>query len=244
MSDCCLTNLGCLQIPTTVIGSQGQAGAAGSVWRNGSGPPLDTLGVNGDYYVDTVTSDVYVKAAGVYTIALNIEGATGSQGGPGFTRVAYNLPDILSGSGGTSTPKTFVTIPVASTAMPQGEGSSLLLTFNVKTDNTAFNIERSIGITFGGQECISTFSNTIFISGGLLESQIKVEIIRNNTSDEAYVRLLVNGRDINGSISPYNESNFINGLDFTIANDFVIYGTQNATDTFIFSLFTVDKITA
>ena len=211
MSDCCLTNLGCLQIPTTVIGSQGQAGANGSVWLNGAGVPSNTLGNNGDYYINTDNGDVYVKAAGVYTIALNIEGAAGSQGEPGFSRVAYSLAPVNSGSG---SPKTFITESIASGDMPVTEGSSLLLTFNVKTNNTGNTLDRLIGIRFGGQECIVGLNNAVFISGGQLETQVKVEIIRNDTIDEAYVRVSFYGIDFGSGPISYNESNFISGLNF------------------------------
>jgi len=185
----------------------------------------------------TIASNVKVSPAGLK----GSTGASGSAGASGTTRVAYSLAPIDSGSG---SPKTFITESIASGDMPVTEGSSLLLTFNVKTNNTGNTLDRLIGITFGGQECIVGLSNKIFISGGQLETQVKVEIIRNDTIDEAYVRVSFYGIDFaNGPIS-YNESNFISGLDFTTANSFVIYGTQNASNTFTFDILTVDKITA
>jgi len=65
--------------PNTV----GPAGAAGSVWREGSGVPSNGLGVNGDFYLDDLTGDVYQKAAGVYSIVANITGPTGDTGSTG-----------------------------------------------------------------------------------------------------------------------------------------------------------------
>lgn len=55
-------------------GATGAAGAAGSVWRNGSGVPSNGTGVNGDYYLDTATGDVYLRSAGTYSVVANIKG--------------------------------------------------------------------------------------------------------------------------------------------------------------------------
>jgi hypothetical protein len=249
MSDCCLTNLGCLQIPTTVIGSQGQAGANGSVWRTGSGAPSNALGVNGDFYINSVNSDVYVKAAGVYTIALNIEGATGSQGGPGFARVAYSLADVLSGLGGTSTPKIFITQPVNAVDMPQTQGSSLVLTFNIRNEfnGTFLSTLQYIGVDFGGVSCIngSYLSSAIIISKVLFfEAQVKIEVIRGVNSTVGYSRVSFIGADPNGVTLTYTESNPLTGLNFGVLNNFEIRGKQVFENGFRFSTLTVDKIIA
>ena len=66
-------------------GPQGPAGVPGSVWRNGNGPPLDSLGNNGDYYLNDLTDNVYLRASSVYTIVANIGGAPGATGAPGPT---------------------------------------------------------------------------------------------------------------------------------------------------------------
>lgn len=64
-------------------GPTGATGAAGSVWREGTGAPSNGLGVNGDFYLDDATGDVYQKAAGAYTVVANIKGATGATGPEG-----------------------------------------------------------------------------------------------------------------------------------------------------------------
>ncbi len=66
-------------------GATGSAGAAGSVWRDGSGAPSNSLGANGDYYLDDATGNVYLKASGTYSIVANIKGATGATGATGST---------------------------------------------------------------------------------------------------------------------------------------------------------------
>jgi hypothetical protein len=59
-------------------GATGPTGPAGSVWRNGTGVPADSLGVNGDYYLDDATGNVYLKTSGTYAIVANIQGPAGS----------------------------------------------------------------------------------------------------------------------------------------------------------------------
>lgn len=61
-------------------GTNGADGAPGSVWRDGSGVPSNGLGINGDYYLDTATGDVYEKIAGAYALQGNIKGAPGDSG--------------------------------------------------------------------------------------------------------------------------------------------------------------------
>jgi hypothetical protein len=69
--------------PQGNTGNTGSAGADGAVWRTGSGVPSDGLGVNGDFYLDTATSNVYKKVTGAYALQCNIKGATGSTGSTG-----------------------------------------------------------------------------------------------------------------------------------------------------------------
>jgi len=65
------------------VGPAGPPGAPGSVWRDGSGVPLNSLGADGDYYLNDLTGDVYHRAASIYSIVSNIEGAAGAPGAPG-----------------------------------------------------------------------------------------------------------------------------------------------------------------
>lgn len=61
-------------------GTPGPQGTPGSVWRNGSGVPSNSLGINGDYYLDNDTGQVYQKIANVYQPVANIKGADGTNG--------------------------------------------------------------------------------------------------------------------------------------------------------------------
>lgn len=83
-----LTNDDFIEFPVSV-GPAGTNGTNGSVWRNGSGAPSNSLGANGDYYLNTTNSDVYLKSTGTYSIVTNIKGATGNNGanGKGITSI-------------------------------------------------------------------------------------------------------------------------------------------------------------
>jgi hypothetical protein len=48
-------------------GPPGPAGAPGAVWYNGAvSPPPPAVGINGDYYLNTVDGDVWYKSGGVW----------------------------------------------------------------------------------------------------------------------------------------------------------------------------------
>jgi hypothetical protein len=66
-------------------GPQGPQGTPGSVWRNGNGAPANSLGANGDYYLDDTNGNVWLRAASAYTVISNIQGPTGATGVAGVT---------------------------------------------------------------------------------------------------------------------------------------------------------------
>jgi len=78
----------------------GPAGAPGSVWRDGTGVPSNALGIDGDYYLDHSTGDVYLRTGGTYSVVANVKGPAGSNGtnGTNGTNGANGLT-VLSGAG-------------------------------------------------------------------------------------------------------------------------------------------------
>ena len=89
-------------MPTMSKGTPGAAGAAGSpgtIWRHGSGAPSNSLGVDGDFYVDTVTDFYYQRASGVYTQVGALKGDTGAAGATGATGAAGSSPVVTFGTG-------------------------------------------------------------------------------------------------------------------------------------------------
>lgn len=65
-------------------GPTGVAGTAGSVWRNGSGAPSNTLGLNGDYYLNTLTGEAYLRNLGAYGFVASLKGPSGTNGTNGI----------------------------------------------------------------------------------------------------------------------------------------------------------------
>lgn len=66
-------------------GTPGTNGAPGSVWYEGTGAPSAGTGINGDFYLDVATGNVYQKASGSWTLQGNIKGPQGNTGATGAT---------------------------------------------------------------------------------------------------------------------------------------------------------------
>lgn len=83
MSDSSTIDVGAVVGPPGANGSNGTNGtngAPGSVWREGSGVPSNSLGSDGDFYLDGDTGNVYQRASGTYSVVCNIKGPTGATG--------------------------------------------------------------------------------------------------------------------------------------------------------------------
>jgi hypothetical protein len=77
-------------------GTPGPQGTPGSVWRNGSGPPSNSVGINGDYYLNNDNGFVFQKVANVYTQVAVIKGADGTNGTNGSVWYASNGAPVSS----------------------------------------------------------------------------------------------------------------------------------------------------
>lgn len=80
-------------------GAPGTNGANGATWRSGSGVPTNSLGENGDFYLNTTTYDVLHKSSEVYVVVCNIKGLKGDAGNDGANGAgqltAQNINDAL-----------------------------------------------------------------------------------------------------------------------------------------------------
>lgn len=102
-------------------GAPGQDGKDGTSFRNGQGAPADTLGINGDTYLDYLTYDLYIKENGHWIKVGNIS----SGGGTPTPVTTYNVNfDANGGSGSMSdvstTNATYV-LPECDFVAPLGE---------------------------------------------------------------------------------------------------------------------------
>lgn len=68
----------------------------GTIWRDGAGVPFNSLGINGDYYLNDTTGDVYLKTTGTYSIVANIHGTNGVT--PVITGTSITSTLIATGS--------------------------------------------------------------------------------------------------------------------------------------------------
>lgn len=59
--------------------------SSGTTWYSGSGVPGGGTGADGDFYLRTSNGDVYVKAAGTWSVTANLTGPTGATGTTGAT---------------------------------------------------------------------------------------------------------------------------------------------------------------
>jgi hypothetical protein len=96
---------------TQWVESAGTAGATGggTVWWSGTGLPSDVSGKDGDFYLHTLSGDVYEKAAGHYNLKVNLrgqQGEPGPQGAAGATGIqgVAGAPGIQGPTGPPGTP--------------------------------------------------------------------------------------------------------------------------------------------
>lgn len=89
---------------TIVANLQGLPGADGNMIRSGAGAPDNAVGVNGDLYLRTSNSDMYQRAAGVYSVLFNLEGEDGTNGTDGtdgtIWRTSHGAPSNGLGQNG------------------------------------------------------------------------------------------------------------------------------------------------
>jgi hypothetical protein len=69
---------------TDLYNGAGGGGGGGNVLRNGTGAPLNSLGIDGDFYIDTTAHNLYgPRAGGVWPSGIAIVGPQGSAGSAG-----------------------------------------------------------------------------------------------------------------------------------------------------------------
>ena len=77
-------------------GERGTNGANGSTWYNGTTEPSTSTGVNGDWYLNTLTWDIFHKESNSWSRKGNIKGETGSFDDSKLSNYALKseIPDI------------------------------------------------------------------------------------------------------------------------------------------------------
>lgn len=114
------------QLDGTITGVDGKDG---NTWYETSAAPLNTLGVENDFCLDTVSWNVYKKGSTAWALVGNIKGAPGANGANGADGAvgATNTLSIGSVTGGASASATITgTAPnqVLSLTLPKGDPGS------------------------------------------------------------------------------------------------------------------------
>jgi hypothetical protein len=95
----------------------------GATWTHGEGAPNDADGIDGDFYLDELTDDVYSKTAGSWGIVVNIKGEQGIQGIQGIA-ATITVGTVTTGAPGS--PVTFTNVgdendAIFDISIPEGE---------------------------------------------------------------------------------------------------------------------------
>jgi hypothetical protein len=102
------------------IGEAGAPGANGSQWYVGTSIPSDTLGTDGDFYLNTLTNDVYRKSGGVWSYLTTLAGPAGPAGPQGLPGAGFNDTGTLILLNGTDGSTSY---NAATALVSQGIGS-------------------------------------------------------------------------------------------------------------------------
>ena len=227
-TNCCLTNLGCLQIPVSTINNSGITGAAGTI-------AVGTVTTGGVGSSVTVTN-VGTATAAVLDFSIPV-GATGETGANGSTRLYYNTTSSTN-----STPSSWQTLRTYTLPADtlDTNGDSLVICGYI-TDSAA-PLTAGRRITFDGNSC--TFSGG-FEPFSLQPSAsnlylTKVELIRTSATTATcsceYKMALNTG--INNATYETN----LTGLDFTQNNDIDFDVYQAVGSTIDLRILTIDLL--
>jgi hypothetical protein len=138
-------------------GNAGAAGADGKTVRYGAGAPSNSLGVDGDFYIDTVAHAIYGPKATTWPSGTSLVGPQGQKGDPGSQGTPGIVPSLTV---------------VASEALSAGDFVNLYSnggTLNVRRANAATGL-RAHGfvlsaVASGANASVNTIGVNIAVSG-------------------------------------------------------------------------------
>ena len=170
-------------------GSNGAAGSdgSGSQILYGSTVPDAATGVDGDTYIDTSTKIVYTRAAGAWTLKVNLTGLTGNTGASG-----------TNGIDGTNGLNASVTDGVAYGQMYELNGAPKTLTTSYEGWNTTtLGQNKDLTYTLGTGTTGSTFTATTNFTG-VYQASIQVAMSV-SAATSVYTVILKNGTPISST---------------------------------------------
>jgi len=119
--------------------------AGGQTLRSGSGAPNNSLGGNGDFYIDTTAWKIYgPKASGVWPAGVNIVGPQGATGATGATGAAGSLSPTALGAAANFNSQTttgwYYTVDTSSTNAPISSHQWYLEVFQANNSSTVMQV--------------------------------------------------------------------------------------------------------
>ena len=235
MSECCLPNLGCLNIPITYIDVAGQAG------QNGT----DGRGISGESYNDASGELTLLFTSGDPSFTTgDLRGDKGDQGDQGVNGLArlYSMPEPFYESTIVNdwVQQHDYTVP-ANTLLNLGDSLVInLRSMNMINSSTAFPSRRrirwnSLNMTNSTGLQMNTASTTF-------QYNLRVEMIKSDV-DKA-ICLITADLDILPNTTIATQQINLTGLDFTIANTIYTDLWQVVSLQTYLNSMTIDKITA
>lgn len=148
------------------IGLTGATGTAGSQILNGTTAP-GAIGVNGDYYVNSVTGDLYYKSGGTWTLIVNL---MGPQGPPGYTAAVclFNGWDMTAVASGLL-PQVLGFFPMTEDTIEPTHILDIEAIFELATATT--NVKKMF-LNFGGTQLC-----TLQVSGAVTSADKMVKMV-------------------------------------------------------------------
>lgn len=221
------------QGPQGIIGPNG---TPGSVWyQDNITPPDPTLGIDGDFYLNNSTNDVYQKISGVWTQVANLTGSatTGPQGPAGIVRLYYNTNSYQSSTSGTSFLNVSPNIS-ANTLTTNGQALRFTMYYENRLNIGSLN---QIGVKFA-----NNYTSTGLLSTGNyplpwnstldMKTFWTVELVRTSAGSVVCYNTIGSWGEFGGTSAAYNYVDIaqISGLDFTLPNIFQIEIQQQASN--------------
>jgi hypothetical protein len=188
-----------------VNGINGQNGTPGSVWREASGAPSNSTGIDGDYYLDGSTGNVYLRSAGTYAMVANIKGVPGQPGLvalPFAGTVATNIPALkVTNSGDAVDGLTVTGYGVFGEALSSG-GWGGLFRYGSDGNNSAYLGSSGGAASFYGSVAVNgSISRVLFEAHNSASGGTGVAVQGDAPSDGAYGQLGASSFSVDSIVS-------------------------------------------
>ena len=172
----------------------GATGTPGTIWTSGTIAPVNTVGINGDYYLNNTTGDYYKKISGTYIFQGNLKGPTGldgldgTNGTNGVNYTSNNLQKIII------YPTNFIS---GNYTLLNGDNN-----YSIIVDNGATNVTITV----------PTGLSSAFVAGFTQKGNGKVTFTTSSTTINTPIGLSIKGQNYATAIEQIGTTNVFNLL--------------------------------